>query len=189
MSIEWNQELSDQLDWHWQTFARPRLTGMTDEEYLWEPVAGCWSVRPRAQAPEDLAHGAGDHVLEFAWPAPEPPPVTTIAWRMAHLIVGVFGNRSAAHFGGPPTSWDGHAYAASAAEGLQQLDDAYAVWAKGVRALGEEGLQRPCGPAEGHYADAPLALLVLHINREAIHHMAETALLRDLYLRRDTLKG
>jgi hypothetical protein len=22
-----------------------RVSGMSDEEYLWEPVAGCWSVR------------------------------------------------------------------------------------------------------------------------------------------------
>jgi hypothetical protein len=185
MSIDWNRELFDQLDWHWQNQARPRLDGLADDEYLWEPVAGCWSLRPRSQAAEDLAHGAGETVLEFAWPEPSPPPVTTIAWRMAHIIVGVFGQRSAAHFGGPPTTWDSHAYAASAADGLQQLDDAYAAWAKGVRDLGVSGLDRPCGPAEGPYAEFPLASLILHINREAIHHAAEIALLRDLYRRRE----
>ena len=30
-------------------------------------------------------------------------------------------------------------------------------WVEGVRGLGEEGLARPCGPAEGPYADEPLA--------------------------------
>jgi len=25
---------------------RPRLDGLTDEEFFWEPVPGCWSVRP-----------------------------------------------------------------------------------------------------------------------------------------------
>jgi hypothetical protein len=39
----------------------------------------------------------------------------------------------------------------------------------------------PVGEAEGEYAALPYAALVLHINREAIHHMAEVALLRDLY--------
>jgi hypothetical protein len=39
----------------------------------------------------------------------------------------------------------------------------------------------PCGPAEGPFADYPMAALVLHINREVIHHGAEVALLRDLY--------
>ena len=40
---------------------------------------------------------------------------------------------------------------------------------------------RPCGPAEGPYADYPFIALVLHINREMIHHGAEIACIRDLY--------
>jgi hypothetical protein len=45
--IDWNRELVDQLDWHWQFIARPRLNSLTDDEYFWEPVADCWSIRPR----------------------------------------------------------------------------------------------------------------------------------------------
>lgn len=181
MSIDWNTELVDQLDWHWQHQLRPRLEGLTDEEYFWEPVAGCWSVRRRADADPGLAHGSGEHVIEYGWPEPTPPPVTTLAWRVGHIVVGVFGQRIAAHFGGPPCDYDSFAYAGTAAEALRQLDEAYAGWVKGVRGLGEDGLARPCGPAEGPYAQAPLAALVLHINREAIHHGAEISLLRDLY--------
>ena len=48
MEIDWTHELVDQFDWHWTRHLRPRLDGLTDEEYLWEPVAGAWSVRPRA---------------------------------------------------------------------------------------------------------------------------------------------
>jgi hypothetical protein len=51
-----------------------------------------------------------------------------------------------------------------------------------VEALGEDGLTNPCGTTEGPFADAPMAALVLHIHRELIHHGAEIALLRDLYL-------
>jgi hypothetical protein len=40
---------------------------------------------------------------------------------------------------------------------------------------------RPCGEAEGPYAELPLAALVPHIHRELIHHLAEVCLLRDLY--------
>ena len=36
--------------------------------------------------------------------------------------------------------------------------------------------------AEGPFAEAPLAALVLHINREVLHHGAEICLLRDLFL-------
>jgi hypothetical protein len=64
----------------------------------------------------------------------------------------------------------------------QQLDDEYARWISGVRGLDDDGLARPCGPAEGPYADHPMSVLVLHINREVIHHGAEMALLRDLYV-------
>lgn len=183
MDIDWSNELAEQLDWHWQNQLRPRLEGLTDAEYFWEPVPGCWSLRKRGTSTAPRAAGAGEYQYECAYPLPEPnpPPVTTIAWRLAHVIVGVFGARNAAHFGGPAVGWDTFEYAGTADEALAQLDSAYDTWIKGVRGLGSEGLARPCGPAEGPYADYPLAALVLHINREALHHGAEIALLRDLY--------
>ncbi|GAA4693578.1 DinB family protein [Pseudonocardia yuanmonensis] len=176
--------LAEQLSWHWQTLLRPKLEGLTDEEYLWEPAPG-WSVRPAGSpAPGAIQMGSGGHRIDFAFPEPDPPPLTTIAWRMGHLVVGVFGVRAASHFGGPPMSYESHAYAGTAAEALRQLDRAYASWIGGVEALDEAGLARPCGPAEGPYAEFPLSDLVLHINREAIHHGAEILLLRDLYRNR-----
>ena len=45
--IDWTGELLDQLDGHWTHQLRPRLDGLTDQEYLWEPVPGCWNVRAR----------------------------------------------------------------------------------------------------------------------------------------------
>ena len=118
---EWNQLLRDQVEWHWQHQARPRLAGLSDEEYLWEPV-----------------------------------------------------------------DYASFRYAGTAATALEQLDEEVACWLSGVRALGEAGLEEPCGPSEGQFADAPLAALVLHINRELIHHLAEVSLLRDLYRHRTT---
>jgi hypothetical protein len=75
----------------------------------------------------------------------------------------------------------GFDYAGTAEAALAQLDAAYATWIAGVRTLGPEELAAPCGPAEGPYGHLPMATLVLHINREALHHGAEIALLRDLY--------
>ena len=57
-----------------------------------------------------------------------------------------------------------------------------------MKSLNEAGLGTPCGPAEGPDAEAPMAALVLHINREMIHHLAEIALLRDLYTHRHLLQ-
>ncbi|MGW4461952.1 DinB family protein [Micromonospora sp. NPDC004704] len=181
MNIDWNRELLDQLDWHWRNQLRPRLDGLSDLEYLWEPVAGCWSVRRRGESRTAQAFGTGEHLLDFAYPEPDPAPVTTIAWRLGHVIASVLGTRTASHFGGPQVGYDSFAYAGTAKEALQQLDEAYGRWVDGVRGLGEEGLARPCGPAEGPFAEYPLAALVLHINREMLHHGAEIALLRDLY--------
>ena len=45
-------------------------TDLTEDEYLWEPVSPCWSVRTRG--PAVRGWGAGDFVCEDAWPPPEP---------------------------------------------------------------------------------------------------------------------
>ena len=42
-AVDWHGQLFEQLDWHWRTSARPRLDGLTDDEYRWEPVPGCWN--------------------------------------------------------------------------------------------------------------------------------------------------
>jgi hypothetical protein len=182
-TLKWNSQLVDQLDFHWQHQLRRRLEGLTDDEYFWEPVPDTWSLRPRGTSRAPVQAGSGDLTLDFAVPEPVPPPVTTIAWRIGHIVVGCLAMRSASHFGREPTDYESWTYAATAAEALAQLDAEYAVWRDGVRTLGEEGLSRPCGPAEGPYAEFPMSTLVLHINREVIHHGAEVALLRDLYAR------
>jgi hypothetical protein len=182
-SLDWNAQLLDQLESHWQRQLRPRLAGLTDAEYLWEPVPDAWNVRPRADG-DRTSPGTGPFTVDFAYPEPAPPPVTTIAWRLAHLIVGVLGMRNASHFGGPPMDYSTFAYAGTAAAALDQLDDQYARWVGGVRGLDLADLARPCGPAEGPWSASPMAALVLHINREVIHHGAEIALLRDLYAHR-----
>jgi DinB superfamily len=179
--IDWTGQLAEQLDWHWRGQLRPRLEGLTDEEYRWEPVAGCWNVRPRGTSTTPMAVGGGDFTIDFAFPAPDPPPVTTIAWRIGHLVVGVLGSRAASHFGAPPVDYETHEYPGDAAGALAQLDGTYADWMRGVRQLSPEDLRRAVGPAEGQWADHPMAELVLHINREVLHHGAEIALLRDLY--------
>ncbi len=179
--IEWGAQLLEQLDWHWRQQLRPRLEGLSDDEYFWEPVPGCWNIRPRGTSKAPVQAGSGAFTIDFEMPEPEPPPVTTIAWRLAHLIVGVLGARAADHFGGRPVDYETFDYAGTATGALTQLDEMYDAWTRGVGALAPEDLARPCGPAEGPFAEHPMAVLVLHINRETIHHGAEIALLRDLY--------
>ena len=187
--IDWNRVLTDQLVYHWQHQLRPRLEGLTDEEYRWEPAPGAWSIRPRGASRSPAPIGSGPWERDDAPDDPDPAPMTTIAWRIAHITVEVLGMRSASHFGRPPCDYASWQYAGTAAEALEQLDAEHARWRDGVLSLGEEGLNRPCGPAEGPFAEDPLAALVLHINREVLHHGAEICLLRDLFLhthRRDS---
>lgn len=182
--VDWHGLAIEQLTWHWEHHARPRLDGLTDEEYLWEPVAGAWSVRPRGTGATPQAAGTGDWEIDFAYPEPDPSPVTTIAWRLGHVIVGVLGGRAASHFGFRQCDYFTWDYAGTAEGALTQLDETYAAWLAGVRGLDAAALARPVGEAEAHFAEHPMAELVLHINREVIHHLAEVALLRDLWAHR-----
>lgn len=179
--MDWTKQLLEQLTWHWEHQARPRLHGLTDDEYLWEPVPGAWSIRPRSEARGAMAAGGGDLVADFEFPEPDPPPMTTIAWRLGHVIVGIFGMRNAAHFGGPPINYVTVEWPATASDALTMLDDGYERWVAGVGALDPAQLAEPVGEAEGPFAEHSYAAIVLHINREVIHHLAEVALLRDLY--------
>jgi len=169
-------DLADQLDWHWNYHLRPRLDGLTDAEYFWEPVDGCWSIRLSGN--RFVQEGKPMRVAERA-------PFTTIAWRLAHVAGGVLGWRVAAHFERSASTqaeylstveWPG-----TADDALAFLDDQYGRWQSGVSSLDAPAFDAPCGAAEGPFADAPFGALVLHINREVIHHGAEILTLRDLY--------
>ena len=57
---------ADQLEWHWSNQLRARLAGLTDEEYFWEPVADCWSVRPRGTETAPIEAGSGENPLPLS---------------------------------------------------------------------------------------------------------------------------
>ncbi|MEU8005493.1 DinB family protein [Catellatospora sp. NPDC049111] len=173
-----SERIADQLDWYWQRRLRPRLHGLTDEEYFWEPVPGCWSIRPQGTSTAPMSAGSGEWTMDFASPDPEPAPVTTIAWRLAHIVVSCLAYRVAWHFGGQEVDYQTFPYAGTADEALKQLDEMYGRWNAGVRKLSDADLDNPptAGPER-----LPLEVTVLHVNRELIHHGAEISLLRDLY--------
>jgi hypothetical protein len=168
--IDWHHELLQQLEFHW-THLRRRLDGLSDAEYDWEPVAG-WSLR----VDQD-----GTGVLDRVVPAPEPPPFTTIAWRLCHLIGDVLASRAHRHFGADRFDPANLTWPAGASAALDLLDEAHDAWVRGVASLDAEGLGRRALPMDvGHHGPS-MASLVLHINREVIHHGAEISCLRDLY--------
>ena len=172
MDIDWNAELVDQLESHWQHQLRPRLDGLTEDEFRWQPVPGCWTISRRGHSKAPDSFGEGEFTMDYAGEPRDREPVTTIAWRLGHLTV-VFAETSAARFSGPPADHVTFRYSGTAKEALRQLDDAHDAYVSGLRGLGAAGLARPQGPASPpQFADAPVA----------IHHGAEISLLRDLYL-------
>jgi DinB superfamily len=181
VGVDWGRLLVGQLEFYWEVHLRPRLDGLTDEEYLWEPVEGCWSLRP---GPD------GRWRLDQPDPPPDPPPMTTVAWRLVHVGATCLANRASAFFGdgGVPADADmfdpRHVPAdlpGGAAEAVEFLERSYHRWHDGVAALDDEALARPLGPRGGPFAEDLMAELVAHISREVMHHGAEIALLRDLW--------
>ena len=152
---------------------RPRLDGVTDDEYFWEPVAGCWSVRPDVD---------GVFRTDTA-PLADRAPFTTLAWRLWHLI-GCYGStRNGTWLGlDPGPGFGGYGPApATAAAALEVLDAAYAWWSSLLHSITDDQLGEKLGPIGGEYAEATKAGFVLHQIDEVIHHGAEVALMRDLY--------
>jgi len=177
MDLDWGALLVAQLEFYWDVHLRPRLDGLTDEEYFWEPVGGCWSVR---RAPD------GRMVMESG----QDGPFTTIAWRMMHVAVGVFGARASTFFGDGSVPADAdmsdprHEPATlpdNAADAVALLDHNYHWWRDGIAGLGHDGLTAPLGPRGGFFAEEPMAALIVHLNRETMHHGGEIGVLRDLY--------
>src|SRR5215831_18548839 len=62
---------------------KARLAGVEADELLWEPAPGCWSIRPAADGALAFDFGLGGTRM---LPAITSSPVTTIAWRLAHIV-------------------------------------------------------------------------------------------------------
>ncbi len=173
--------LVDQLDSSCE-FARDRIAGLTDDEYLWEMAPGMWSVRRRGEAATSRTIGGGDWVLEVEVPEPDPPPLTTIAWRLGHLQSGMAG-RYEWTFGGRSQPPDQVEIYGAAAEAVEQFWALMQRWRDAVNGLTDEQMdmigfgQYPWGLDP----ELPFIGIVWWTNRELIHHTAEIALLRDLY--------
>lgn len=169
------------MDSHWRNQLRPRLDGLTDDEYFWEPVPGCWSLRRRGGSPAPISVGSGEFTMDYAEPPHDREPVTTIAWRLAHII-DVLGPPTASRFKIRTSDRPSIEYAGSAQAALRQLDEGYASMINDVRSLGVTGLARPQGAlSPAQFADVPIARKVMYGHVEVIHHGAEICLLRDLY--------
>jgi hypothetical protein len=164
------------------------VTPLTDAEYLWEPVHGCWSVRRRIDGPGEGATkliGAGDWGRDGSPESPWPPPFTTIAWRLDHLTETLLGRSS--HLGGD-RKFDRALYEPrpDAAGAIERFTEAAADWRAALVAVDESDYDRTGLSSYPYGSDAEETFLsiVWWQNQEILHHGAEIALLRDLYVHR-----
>ena len=153
-----------------------RVDGLTDDEYFWEPVDDCWTVH--------VVDGRA--AIDWEFPPPDPTPVTTIAWRLAHLgsclrehaLRAVAFDRGEAHHAPPSV------LPLTSGDAVATLRDAVEVWRGDLARVDDARLWEQLGPEAGQYANETVAAFVEHIHDEFIHHSAEVGLLRDLYAHR-----
>jgi hypothetical protein len=194
-------------------FARNLFAGLTDEEFFWEPVPGCWSVRRNTgehppELPGLLGVPEGGHRPNtrpwycehgWVWKGPgragfvdtgDDAPVTTIAWLMTHMsqcqIVyhqDIFDSGTRRFDDLVPTS---------AAEAVAMFEDGAALLVNSLRELDDEQLlQPPANPQPLEIRQSPFGvngeplweLFVAPTSIHTMHHAAEVGRMRDLYRR------
>lgn len=148
-----------------------RVDGLTNDEYLWEPVPAMWSVRGRGDGSVTV-----DRVADRGL---DPAPVTTIAWRLWHLSYDCFADYTRRLQGegddvGPDTNWF-----LDADEAIASLEASWIGYRTTISS--RENWWGELGPAWGPWAQHSIVDMALHAGNELVHHGAEIALLRDLY--------
>ncbi|MEU6423651.1 DinB family protein [Streptomyces spiralis] len=159
---------------------------MTDEEYLWEPVPGCWSVRRRSDGPgprATLLTGTGEWGRDATPPPhPSPPPFTTLAWRLTHLSEML--TLRADHVTGSHTlTRDDYRVSGDAASAVAAFEAAATAWRQALLSTDDVALDTVGHSTYPHGSDPDDVFLdvVWWVNQELLHHGAEIALLRDLF--------
>jgi hypothetical protein len=163
------------------------VSPMIDDEYLWEPVAGCWSIRRRADGPGPGATrlvGAGEWARDSGSP-PDRPPVTTIALRLAHLAEML--TMRADHMTGTHSATiETYHHHGDAKGGVAAFQDGAVAWRKVLVGAGDDMVDAT-GISTYPYGSDPEDTFITTawwMNQELLHHGAEIALLRDLYRER-----
>jgi hypothetical protein len=145
---------------------RARLEGLTDDEYLWEPAPLAWSVRATPDGPR----------FDFGLMPVAPAPITTIAWRLTHIIDLLREDRCPRVLGVPAEpDVDEVWISTSATEAIALLERSFATWRGYLEATDPELL------FEASHEWIDRFTFAMHIIDELIHHAAEVGLLRDLY--------
>jgi hypothetical protein len=176
---------------------------LTDDELVWAPMPGSWTVRPanerRTPTPFVTGDWAADFDGELAAAADEGraiEPLTSIAWLFWHI--GSMPGRTAQldFFGGPHTAasgWtspylDHHPIFTTASEAVETMQVGWRALASALRLATDEALEAPKAFWGYEGGDGPMgtgAQIVASTLNEISHHGTQIGVLRDLYRLRE----
>lgn len=167
------------------------LKNLTDEEFFWEPVAQCWSIRSRrpGEAPgSPTCVGRGEFVMDDAPEDPDPPPFTTIAWRLGHLLLinRMFANHL---LGSRDLTFDDVEIPTGARDGVDAWRTSYTEYSDLLRATTDAALEQELQVSWGARKKQTLREWSLVLLHENVHHLAEVGVVRDLFRQRSPGPG
>jgi hypothetical protein len=165
------QLLAAQLDEAYRV-VRDRIEGLSDEEFFWEPVPDCWTVRRRPN---------GLWMVDYRDVHPEPPPFTTIAWRLDHLAECKVMYHEYA-FGPGRMTWPQIDSAHTATDAIAMLEHGQELLTSALDTLTDADLDAPRLTNWGD--EWPTWRVLWTMIEHDEHHGGEIGVLRDLYRQR-----
>ncbi len=184
-------------------------TDLTDDELVWEPVAGMWSVRRRSECTTPHPFGAGEWVVDFDGAAESGgriAPMTTIAWLLWHIgsmpgrsvDTEVFGGLHTMSSGWTSPYLEHHEIFRTADRAVEVLRSGWSSFRGSLESASDDDLERPVRrytyaaepPRGGVFVagppgdEHPAVFFVNGTIHEVAHHATQICVLRDLYAHR-----
>ncbi len=176
-------------------------SGLTDDELMWEPTEGAWTVRPvtesRTATPFITGALAADFDAGLVVAAAEGKaiePLTSIAWLFWHVgsqpgraaELDIFGGIHSAASGWTSPYIGAHRIFTTAEEAVTAMRTGWRALDTALRSATDEQLERPTR-FWGYGEPGPMgtgAQIVGSILNEVSHHGTQIGVLRDLYRQR-----
>ena len=176
-------------------------TGLTDDEFWWEPAPNTWSVRPASESRTATPWVTGEWEADYDSNVTMSPdldvakdgePITNIAWLYWH--VGSMPGRAAEldFLGGthsPESGWTSPYFSArtaphpvftSADEAVTAMRDGWRAVVHALREASDEALEAH-QLMPGSRQDSTGSQILASVTNEISHHATQIGVLRDFY--------
>ena len=176
--------------------------GLTDDELMWEPAEGAWTVRPATESRSATPFVTGSLAADFdaglvtaADEGDAIEPLTSIVWLFWHVgsqpgraaELDVFGGAHSTASGWTSPYIAAHPIFTSAEEAVTAMRTGWRALDTALRSATDEQLERPTR-FWGYGQPGPMgtgAQIVGSILNEVSHHGTQIGVLRDLYRLRE----